>query len=62
MSLLELNKISKCYGEGSTLVQALTDIDLSVDRGPSGRRHGAVRLGQVDPAHHRREPGGADER
>ena len=33
MSLLELHKVSKSYGEGATLVQALDDIDLSVDRG-----------------------------
>jgi putative ABC transport system ATP-binding protein len=33
MSLLELNDISKSYGEGATEVQALNDIDLSVDGG-----------------------------
>jgi len=33
MSFLELRKVSKCYGVGTTLVQALTDIDLSVDPG-----------------------------
>ncbi|MGD0380090.1 MAG: ABC transporter ATP-binding protein [Acidimicrobiales bacterium] len=33
MSFLELRRVTKCYGEGSTLVQALTDIDLSVDPG-----------------------------
>jgi putative ABC transport system ATP-binding protein len=33
MSFLEFHKVSKCYGEGSTLVQALTGIDLSVDPG-----------------------------
>ena len=33
MSFLEFHRVSKCYGVGSTLVQALTDIDLSVDPG-----------------------------
>jgi len=33
MSILELRKVSKVYGEGETEVDALTDIDLSVDRG-----------------------------
>ncbi|MGH9171614.1 MAG: ABC transporter ATP-binding protein [Acidimicrobiales bacterium] len=33
MSLLELNNISKSYGEGAAIVHALQDIDLSVDEG-----------------------------
>lgn len=33
MSFVELHKVSKSYGEGSTLVHALVDIDLTVDRG-----------------------------
>jgi putative ABC transport system ATP-binding protein len=33
MSLLELQEISKSYGEGSALVHALVDVNLSVDRG-----------------------------
>jgi putative ABC transport system ATP-binding protein len=33
MSLLELQRVSKQYGEGSNVVQALKDIDLSVDAG-----------------------------
>jgi putative ABC transport system ATP-binding protein len=33
MSFLELHDLSKSYGEGSTLVHALVDINLSVDRG-----------------------------
>jgi putative ABC transport system ATP-binding protein len=33
MSLLELNQISKSYGEGETSVRALEDINLSVDEG-----------------------------
>jgi putative ABC transport system ATP-binding protein len=33
MSILELNNVSKVYGEGDTEVDALTDIDLSVNRG-----------------------------
>ena len=33
MSFLELLDLSKSYGEGSTLVQALVEINLSVDRG-----------------------------
>jgi len=33
MSLLELHQISKSYGEGATVVEALSDIDLSVDEG-----------------------------
>src|ERR1700689_4386009 len=33
MSLLELHKISKSYGEGETAVRALEEIDLSVDAG-----------------------------
>jgi len=33
MSFLELRNISKSYGEGSTLVRALVDVSLSVDRG-----------------------------
>jgi len=33
MSLLELQGVSKSYGAGSTLVHALVDVTLSVDRG-----------------------------
>ncbi len=33
MSLLELRQISKSYGEGETAVEALTEIDLSLDEG-----------------------------
>jgi len=33
MSLLELHEISKSYGEGETAVQALQEIDLSVEEG-----------------------------
>ena len=33
MSLLELQHISKSYGEGSTIVHALDQIDLSLDEG-----------------------------
>jgi putative ABC transport system ATP-binding protein len=33
MSMLELRSVSKFYGEGSTLVHALVDASLSVDRG-----------------------------
>jgi len=33
MSFLELHQVSKFYGAGSTEVHALSDIDLSVDRG-----------------------------
>jgi putative ABC transport system ATP-binding protein len=33
MSILELRSISKVYGEGPTEVQALRDVDLSVDAG-----------------------------
>jgi putative ABC transport system ATP-binding protein len=33
MSFLELHDLSKSYGEGSTLVHALVEINLSVDRG-----------------------------
>jgi putative ABC transport system ATP-binding protein len=33
MSLLELHRISKSYGEGDTAVHALDEIDLSVDEG-----------------------------
>jgi putative ABC transport system ATP-binding protein len=33
MSILELHHVSKVYGEGETEVDAITDIDLSVDRG-----------------------------
>ena len=33
MSFLQLHDLSKSYGEGSTLVHALVDINLSVDRG-----------------------------
>ncbi len=33
MSLLELRSISKSYGEGAAEVRALSDINLSVDRG-----------------------------
>ena len=33
MSLLELDQISKFYGEGATAVRALYEIDLSVDEG-----------------------------
>src|ERR1700735_378478 len=33
MSFLEIQDVSKSYGEGSTLVHALIDASLSVDRG-----------------------------
>jgi putative ABC transport system ATP-binding protein len=33
MSYLELRKVSKSYGEGATEVQAIQDVDLSVERG-----------------------------
>ena len=33
MSFLEMRAVSKVYGEGSTEVHAITDVDLSVDRG-----------------------------
>jgi putative ABC transport system ATP-binding protein len=33
MSFLELRRVSKSYGEGATEVHALSDIDLSVERG-----------------------------
>jgi putative ABC transport system ATP-binding protein len=33
MSLLELHRVSKFYGEGGTVVRALEDIDFSVDAG-----------------------------
>ena len=33
MSFLELRSVSKSYGEGEATVQALDDIDLSVDEG-----------------------------
>jgi len=33
MSMLELRKVSKTYGEGAAKVQALCDVDLSVDPG-----------------------------
>jgi putative ABC transport system ATP-binding protein len=33
MSLLELHRISKLYGEGATLVRALDQLDFSVDEG-----------------------------
>jgi putative ABC transport system ATP-binding protein len=33
MSYFELQEVSKSYGAGATLVQALSDINLSVDRG-----------------------------
>jgi putative ABC transport system ATP-binding protein len=33
MSFLELQHVSKTYGEGPTEVEAITDVDLSVERG-----------------------------
>jgi len=33
MNLLELNRVSKSYGQGTSQVHALRDIDLTVDRG-----------------------------
>ena len=33
MTFLELRRVSKSYGDGATEVHALSDIDLSVDRG-----------------------------
>jgi putative ABC transport system ATP-binding protein len=33
MSFLELRQVSKCYGEGSAEVKALSDVNLSVERG-----------------------------
>ena len=33
MSLLELREISRSYGEGSVSVNALREVNLSVDRG-----------------------------
>ena len=32
-AILEMHNVSKTYGEGSTVVHALRDVDLSVDRG-----------------------------
>lgn len=31
--LIEVKKITKCYGEGETIVHALKEVDLSVERG-----------------------------
>jgi putative ABC transport system ATP-binding protein len=33
MSFLEMQRVTKTYGEGATLVHALSDVDLSVDAG-----------------------------
>ena len=33
MTMLELRRVSKVYGEGSTEVHALHSVDLSVDAG-----------------------------
>jgi len=61
MSFLELRRVSKVYGVGPTEVHAISDIDLSVDRGslvavmgPSGSGKSTL----LD----RREPRGADGR
>ena len=62
MSLLELHQISKSYGEGAT-GRACPRRHRSLGRrGPPRRRDGAERFGQVDAAHDRRQPRGADER
>ena len=59
MAILELRGVSKTYGEGAAAGQG-------AGRGrPGGRGRsdgggdGPERLGQVHPAHHRRQPGGA---
>ena len=33
MSMLELRQVSKSYGEGANEVDAISDIDLAVERG-----------------------------
>ena len=48
MSFLELRNISKSYGVGSTLVHALVDASLSVDRGNLVAVMGPSGSGQVD--------------
>ena len=45
-----------------TEVHALRDVDLTVERRRAGGGHGPERLGQEHPAHHRRQPRGADQR
>lgn len=62
MSYLELRDVSKSSGTGATLVPALSNVDLSVDRGHLVAVMGPERVGQVDFAHHCRKSGGADER
>ena len=62
MSVLELRRRVKTYGQGAAEVHALRDIDLSVDAGAHGGRDGAERIGQVHAADHRRQPGGAEQR
>ena len=62
MSFLELRQVSKSYGAGATEVHALSDVDLVRRAWLARGGDGAERVGQVHPAHDRREPGGPDER
>ena len=62
MSFLELRNVSKSYGAGSTLVHALSDASLSVDRGHLVAVMGPSGSGKSTPPHDRRQPRRADER
>ena len=61
-SALELRQVSKMYGSGPSEVHALSDVDLSVERGELVADHGPERLWQEHPPDDRRQPRGGDGR
>ena len=61
MSLLEMHDVSKCYHEGENEVQAVSNVELSVERGARGG-DGSERFRQVHAPHDRGQPRGTDER
>ena len=50
-AVLQLDDVTRVHGEGATEVHALRGVSLRGARRRAGRGDGAVRLGQVDPAH-----------
>ena len=59
-AVLELRQVSKSYGEGHTLVQAIVDVDLVGTRRRAGGRHGSERVRQEHAADDRRDTRGGD--
>ncbi len=62
MSVLELRDVHRTHGNGETAVHALRRRRPDGRAGRARRRHGAVRLRQVDAAEPRRRSGPADQR